>query len=233
MLVALACGALVYGAGVHRLSGEAGPSARCTEECSAYLHHLNAEGVTSYTGDGVCDDGGEGSVWGACALGTDCRDCGVRAPSSNVGAAPPPPSPSPPPPSLRPPPPPSPTPPPLLSVPTAGTLHGSSITTVTIAGVRMYSGDNIKMLEDPASHDKEMRLAMENLKKVSDKYGLRIEFVPPPPPPPGALEAAGEQMWQWVANQFKSPSPPPPGIAKQLTAQIYRQEGYQDGFNYG
>ena len=30
------------------------------------------------TGDGVCDDGGPGSEHNACALGTDCADCGVR-----------------------------------------------------------------------------------------------------------------------------------------------------------
>ena len=29
-------------------------------------------------GDGVCDDGGPGSEHNACALGTDCADCGVR-----------------------------------------------------------------------------------------------------------------------------------------------------------
>ncbi|RVU44722.1 hypothetical protein FRC91_07150 [Bradymonadales bacterium TMQ1] len=31
-----------------------------------------------YAGDGECDDGGEGALYGICALGTDCRDCGTR-----------------------------------------------------------------------------------------------------------------------------------------------------------
>ncbi len=37
----------------------------CSEECE-------------FTGDGECDDGGEGSVTSICALGTDCLDCGPR-----------------------------------------------------------------------------------------------------------------------------------------------------------
>ncbi len=28
--------------------------------------------------DGECDDGGEGSVFALCPLGTDCTDCGPR-----------------------------------------------------------------------------------------------------------------------------------------------------------
>ena len=32
-----------------------------------------------YNGDGVCDDGGTGSGFHACAYGTDCSDCGTRA----------------------------------------------------------------------------------------------------------------------------------------------------------
>ena len=54
-----------------------------------------------YASDGDCDDGGPGSEHTACALGTDCIDCGLRNP-------PPPPLP----PSMPPPPPPSPRPPP-------------------------------------------------------------------------------------------------------------------------
>lgn len=33
-----------------------------------------------FEGDGDCDDGGPGADYGLCALGTDCRDCGPRAP---------------------------------------------------------------------------------------------------------------------------------------------------------
>lgn len=31
-----------------------------------------------YAGDGECDDGGAGSLYAVCGLGTDCMDCGVR-----------------------------------------------------------------------------------------------------------------------------------------------------------
>lgn len=31
-------------------------------------------------GDGECDDGGLGSLYDVCDLGTDCADCGARAP---------------------------------------------------------------------------------------------------------------------------------------------------------
>lgn len=31
-----------------------------------------------YAGDGACDDGGPGSLFSVCALGTDCTDCGAR-----------------------------------------------------------------------------------------------------------------------------------------------------------
>ncbi len=41
-----------------------------------------------WAGDGECDDGGEGSLYSVCALGTDCGDCGPReapTPPSNPG----------------------------------------------------------------------------------------------------------------------------------------------------
>ena len=53
--------------------------------------------------NGVCEDGGPGSEYSACALGTDCADCGSRAPSP-LPPAQPPPSPSPPAPPPLPPP---------------------------------------------------------------------------------------------------------------------------------
>jgi hypothetical protein len=33
-----------------------------------------------FAGDGQCDDGGSGSAYSDCALGTDCSDCGERSP---------------------------------------------------------------------------------------------------------------------------------------------------------
>jgi len=50
----------------------------CRNDCGKYLATLRQQGVTEYDGEGVCDDGGEGSEWGACALGSDCDDCGPR-----------------------------------------------------------------------------------------------------------------------------------------------------------
>ncbi len=52
-------------------------------------------------GDGECDDGGEGALYGLCEYGTDCVDCAARSPRSPRPApsttppTPPPPSPSP------------------------------------------------------------------------------------------------------------------------------------------
>ncbi len=31
-----------------------------------------------WANDGECDDGGEGSAYSVCDLGTDCTDCGPR-----------------------------------------------------------------------------------------------------------------------------------------------------------
>ena len=79
--------------------------ATCTDTCK-------------YAFDHVCDDGGPGSSWSFCSLGTDCSDCGQVRPPSALNLPPPPP---------RPPPPPSRPPPPTLVCPaiiaTAQTQH--------------------------------------------------------------------------------------------------------------
>eukprot|EP00966_Prymnesium_polylepis_P325284 7381263-Prymnesium_polylepis.1 len=64
----------------------------------------------SYLADGICDDGGPGSQYNACALGTDCTDCSARCSPPHV----PPPPPLPPPTPPSPPSPPSPPPPPPI-----------------------------------------------------------------------------------------------------------------------
>jgi len=53
-----------------------------------------------YSADGDCDDGGPGSEYDGCALGTDCADCGARAQPSPPPPQPPrlPPAPQQPPP---------------------------------------------------------------------------------------------------------------------------------------
>eukprot|EP00967_Tisochrysis_lutea_P013948 scaffold15669_cov34-Tisochrysis_lutea.AAC.2 len=209
----------------------------CTNTCSAYLQHLRDAGVTDYSGDNACDDGGPGSDWGACDLGTDCKDCGQRYIlgesdseqwSSQLHT-------------------PVPAPPPPLAVPTYGSMHGASTTTITLfkgvggaPGVPIFKSDNIRLAKGAADHHKEIGMAMDNVMKVSQKYGLDIEILPPPPPPPGALAIMGAHMWKgaqsvgrFAMNQLTSPAPPPPGIAAQLKAQMYRQQGYQPGFDAG
>jgi hypothetical protein len=81
--------------GVPLQTGPQSPSPLCSEGCGS-------------SGDGRCDDGGEGADFGVCALGTDCEDCGPRliAPQSTLplGTPPPPylPPPAPPPPVVLP-----------------------------------------------------------------------------------------------------------------------------------
>ena len=72
-----------------------------------------------FSRDQVCDDGGPGSAWNVCELGTDCQDCAGKPPppsptpllpplaQSPTPSSPPSPAPSPPPPTSSPPPPPS------------------------------------------------------------------------------------------------------------------------------
>ena len=56
----------------------AGPSlpalfSLCTDTC------IIAQWGVDYSSDGDCDDGGPGSEYSVCALGTDCTDCGARS----------------------------------------------------------------------------------------------------------------------------------------------------------
>jgi len=46
-------------------------TAGCSNACIGY---------PSYSSDGYCDDGGPGAAFSSCQLGTDCTDCGSRAP---------------------------------------------------------------------------------------------------------------------------------------------------------
>ena len=79
-------------------------------------------------------DGGPGSEYSGCRLGSDCTDCGPRCPFSPPAPAarPPPPSPSPPPPSSPAPPPPYPPgapPPPTMPPMDSGTLFAVTSST--------------------------------------------------------------------------------------------------------
>ena len=40
--------------------------------------------LCAFSADGYCDDGGAGSFFSDCALGTDCSDCGLRGGSGGA-----------------------------------------------------------------------------------------------------------------------------------------------------
>jgi hypothetical protein len=56
-----------------RVDGGGSSGELCTETCT-------------YSDDGACDDGGEGSKFSLCDFGTDCIDCGPRDPADCVPA---------------------------------------------------------------------------------------------------------------------------------------------------
>lgn len=91
----------------------------CMVQCSAYAQCFLCTDSCDFRGDSDCDDGGQGSEYGSCPVGTDCADCGPRGGSflNWDGHLPPPPLPPPPQPSPRPPPPQPPPPPPPLPPP--------------------------------------------------------------------------------------------------------------------
>lgn len=60
--------------GDYTTAGPTGGGVTCTDDCD-------------YSGDGVCDDGGPGSEYAACELGTDCTDCGSRGETSGSSAS--------------------------------------------------------------------------------------------------------------------------------------------------
>ena len=82
------------------------PFMLCDDSCAETNGDLNL------TKDGVCDDGGAGSVFYTCSMGTDCTDCGTRsiALPSTPPLQPPPLTPPPPPAHPSPPAPPLPQP---------------------------------------------------------------------------------------------------------------------------
>ena len=97
-----------------------------------------------FSDDTNCDDGGDGSDYSICSLGTDCDDCGPRMVPPPPSPSPPqPPMPPPPPRPLPPPPPPRPLPPPPqppapvapLGAARAATPSDSVSTPVLVAGI--------------------------------------------------------------------------------------------------
>ena len=45
---------------------------------------MSCTNTCNWSGDHECDDGGPGSEYDACGLGTDCDDCGDRGPSPQL-----------------------------------------------------------------------------------------------------------------------------------------------------
>lgn len=58
-------GSYGYGDAVPPPTNQTAPPASCSETCQ-------------YAADGGCDDGGPGSAFSLCTLGSDCSDCGNR-----------------------------------------------------------------------------------------------------------------------------------------------------------
>ena len=61
--------------------GFAGGTLGCTGSCLPDVSGCTAgicEDTCEFAGDGECDDGGAGSSFNGCGLGTDCTDCGAR-----------------------------------------------------------------------------------------------------------------------------------------------------------
>ena len=58
----------------------AGGSGICmdTVSFSATVESGICDNTCTFAGDNVCDDGGSGSSFSVCDLGTDCADCGIR-----------------------------------------------------------------------------------------------------------------------------------------------------------
>ena len=61
----------------------------CEDTCDAYPHYYGSSSKHA-SNDGVCDDGGPGSAFSACGLGSDCTDCGRRSRPSPPSPPPPP-----------------------------------------------------------------------------------------------------------------------------------------------
>ena len=112
------------------------PPLACSDACEEH----------GWASDGVCDDGGPGSTYSGCEVGTDCSDCSARWAPSPPPLPPPTPPPSPPPPSpVKPPlippmaplPPVAPPPPPVAESQTVSVLiqgANASATCATGAG---------------------------------------------------------------------------------------------------
>ncbi|EOD39100.1 hypothetical protein EMIHUDRAFT_446857 [Emiliania huxleyi CCMP1516] len=171
-LLAFALCATGAGAVAWHLNAAAPAAARpgiplCSNSCSKLLAHLSAIGVTDYTGEGTCDDGGSGSSSSACLYGTDCRDCGPRK-------------------SLEPPPP----PPAPKSLPKMGTITPTSTTTIALfsgvggkGGVTLYKGDNVGIMNEGVKAAG-VKKGLHRLGEVSKQLGLELELGSPRRPRP-------------------------------------------------
>jgi len=184
-----------------RYAGETGclvAAPLCHDECGEYLSTLRTQGVTDYDGVGVCDDGGEGSEWGACALGSDCSDCGPReaeeVPSATgIGSG-----------SGR-----------GMAQSGAGGGGGASASSKEVP-----TGAPSKAHAVVASNP-----TLGTLSSLSDMLGVKALFTPPPPPPPNSVASFLSHVAMSIDNKltdtglpvlFADPPPPPPDVLHAL-----------------
>lgn len=206
----------------------------CTNACVDFLHHLNEIGLTDYDGDGACDDGGEGSDWGACSYGTDCDDCGSRPPlpargsassaagvaaagehynasgaghTGGAGAA--------------------------YGAVGAGSKGGAGVAGGGGAaggyhqaggfgpGYQQAKGYGPGGLPIPPSDG----VAVDTLSMMSDMFGIKKMLTPPPPPPPDGVhqffgriqKSAGETLGNFgMGGLLDDPPSPPPGVLQKI-----------------
>ena len=135
--------------------------------------------------DGVCRDGGPGSVGHVCALGTDCTDCGARAmpPPSPPLPPPPPPSPSPPPPN-------PPQPPPHSPPPCADVLTATRCNELKASGHCFVSSTNqvyIDLCRDTCDQ-------CSNPPPPPKPPSPPTPPSPPPPPPPAPASPCSDEL---------------------------------------
>ena len=53
------------------------------QDCDGIDGGMLCDDTCNYAQDNVCDDGGTGSSFNVCTLGTDCTDCGARDPCTD------------------------------------------------------------------------------------------------------------------------------------------------------
>jgi len=160
--------------------------------------------VTEYDGEGVCDDGGEGSEWGACALGSDCDDCGPREWEESMEDSP----------------------------AIAGGDGSDSERGMTESDVRGANGGGSASggggVAQPSQQGKtavQSNPTLGTISTLSGMLGVKAMFTPPPPPPPNNFASFFSSVTQsldaklsdnGLGTLFTAPPPPPPDVLHTL-----------------